>query len=60
MHARIVVYYSVEIMHTLTSAPSVGGIGTSGKKMVEMILMLVTRMSPWRSDVRRRLTKGLL
>jgi hypothetical protein len=29
--------------------------------MVEMIIMLMTRMSPWRSEARRRrLTVGLL
>jgi hypothetical protein len=35
-------------------------IGTRGKRMVEMIIMLMTRMSPARSEVRRRLTEGLL
>jgi hypothetical protein len=49
MHARIVVYCFVEIMQTLTSAPS-----------VEMIIMLMTRTSPARSEARRRLTEGLL
>jgi hypothetical protein len=61
MHARTVVYYSVEIMQTLTSAPSVAMIGTRRKRMVEMIIMLMTRMSPARSEARRRrLTEGLL
>jgi hypothetical protein len=32
MHARTVVYCSVEIMQALTSAPSVAMIGTRGKK----------------------------
>jgi hypothetical protein len=59
MHARIVVYCSVEIMQTLTSALSVGMIGTRGKKMVEMI-MLMTGTCPWRSEARRRLTEGVL
>jgi hypothetical protein len=59
MHARIVVYCSVEIMHTLTSAPSVAMIGTRGKRMVEMIIMRMTRTSPARSEVRRRLTEGI-
>jgi hypothetical protein len=31
-------------------------IGTRGKKMVGMIIMLMTRMSPARSEARRRLT----
>jgi hypothetical protein len=35
-------------------------IGTRGKRMVEMIIMLMTRMSPARSEERRRLTEGLL
>jgi hypothetical protein len=61
MHARTVVYCSVEIMQTLTSAPSVDMIGTRGKRMMEMIIMLMTRTSPVRSKARRRrLTKGLL
>jgi hypothetical protein len=61
MHARIVVYCFVEIMQTLTSAPSVSVIGTREKRMVEMIIMLMMRISPWRSEARRRrLTKGLL
>jgi hypothetical protein len=61
MHARTVVYCSVEIMQTLTSAPSVAMISTRGKMMVEMIIMLMTRTSPVRSKARRRrLTKGLL
>jgi hypothetical protein len=61
MHARTVVYYSVEIMQTLTSAPSVAMIGTRRKRMVEMIIMLMTRTSPARSEARRRrLTEGLL
>jgi hypothetical protein len=51
----------VEIMQTLTSAPSVAMIGTRGKMMVEMIIMLMTRTSPARSEARRRrLTEGLL
>jgi hypothetical protein len=45
MHARTVVYCSVEILQTLTSAPSVAMIGTRGKMMVEMIIMLMTRTS---------------
>jgi hypothetical protein len=60
MHARTVVYCSMEIMQTLTSAPSVAMIGTRGKRMVEMIIMLMTRTSPVRSEARRRLTEGLL
>jgi hypothetical protein len=61
MHARTVVYCSMEIMQTLTSAPSVAMIGTRGKRMVEMIIMLMTRISPARSEARRRrLTEGLL
>jgi hypothetical protein len=60
MHARTVVYHSVEIMQTLTSAPIVAMIDTSGKGMVEMIIMLMTRTSPARSEARRRLTEGLL
>jgi hypothetical protein len=61
MHARIVVYCSVEIMQTLTSAPSVAMIGTRGKKMVEMIIMMMMRTSPARLEAkRRRLTEGLL
>jgi hypothetical protein len=61
MHARTVVYCSVEIMQTLTSVASVAMIGTRGKRMVEMIIMLMTRTSPARSEARRRrLTKGLL
>jgi hypothetical protein len=43
MHARTVVYCSVEIMQTLTSAPNVAMTGTIGKRMVEMIIMLMTR-----------------
>jgi hypothetical protein len=36
-------------------------IGARGKGMVEMIIMLMTRMSSARSDARRRrLTEGLL
>jgi hypothetical protein len=35
-------------------------IGTRGKTMVEMIIMLMTRTSPARSEARRRLTEGLL
>jgi hypothetical protein len=53
MHARIVVYCSVEIMQTLTSAPSVPRIGTRGKRMVEMIIMLMTRTSSVRLEARR-------
>jgi hypothetical protein len=61
MHARIVVYCSVEIKQTSTSAPSVAMIGTRGKRMVEMIIMLMTRTSPARSEARRRrITEGLL
>jgi hypothetical protein len=61
MHARTIVYCSMEIMQTLTSAPSVVVISTRGKRMVEMIIMLMTRMSPVRSEARRRrLTEGLL
>jgi hypothetical protein len=60
MHARTIVYCSVEIMQTLTSAPSVVVIGTRGKRMVEMIIMLMTRTSPTRSEARTRLTEGLL
>jgi hypothetical protein len=61
MHARIVVYCSVEIMQTWTSAPSVAMIGTRGKRTVEMIIMLMARMSPEKSEARRRrLTEGLL
>jgi hypothetical protein len=60
MHARTVVYYSVVIMQTLPSAPSVAMIGTRGKRMVEMIIMLMKRTSPVRSEARRRrLTEGL-
>jgi hypothetical protein len=61
MHAITVVYCSVEIMQTLTSAPSVAMIDTRGKRMVEMIIMLMTRTSPARSEARRRRqTEGLL
>jgi hypothetical protein len=61
IHARIVVYCSMEIMQTLTSAPSVVVIGTREKRMVEMIIMMMTRTSPWRSEARRRrLTEWLL
>jgi hypothetical protein len=60
MHARTIMYCFVEIMQTLTSAPGVAMIGTRGKRMVEMIIMLMTRMSPPRSEARRRLTKGIL
>jgi hypothetical protein len=36
-------------------------IDTRGKRMVEMIIMLMTRTSPVRSEARRkRLTEGLL
>jgi hypothetical protein len=35
-------------------------IDTRGKRMVEMIIMLMTRTSPTRSEARRRLTEGLL
>jgi hypothetical protein len=36
-------------------------IGTRGKRMVEMIIMLMTRTSPARSEAgRRRLIEGLL
>jgi hypothetical protein len=41
-------------------APSVAMIGTIGKRMVEMIIMLMTRTSPARSEAGRRLTEGLL
>jgi hypothetical protein len=58
--ARPVVYCSVEIIQTLTSAPSMAMIGTRGKRMVEMIIMLMMRTSPARSEARRRLTEGLL
>jgi hypothetical protein len=45
----------------LTSAPSVAMIGTREKRMVEMIIMLMTRTSLARSEARkRRLTEGLL
>jgi hypothetical protein len=61
MHARTIVYCFVEIMQTLTRALSVSMIGTRGKRMVEMIIMLMTRLSPARSEARRkRLTEGLL
>jgi hypothetical protein len=44
-----------------TSGPSVAMIGTRGKRMVEMIIMLMTITSPARSEARRRrLTEGLL
>jgi hypothetical protein len=43
------VYEAKKIMQTLTSAPSVSMIGTRGKRMVEMIIMLMTRTSPARS-----------
>jgi hypothetical protein len=60
MDARIVVYCSMEIMQTLTSSPSVAMIGTRGKRMVEMIIVLMTGSSLARSEATRRLTKGLL
>jgi hypothetical protein len=60
MHARTIVYCSMEITQTLTSTPSVAMVGTRGKRMVEMIIMLMTRTSPTRSAARRRLTEGLL
>jgi hypothetical protein len=48
-------------MQTLTSAPSVAIKGKRGKGMVEMIIMLMPRISPARSEARRRmLTDGLL
>jgi hypothetical protein len=61
IHARTVVYCSMEIMQTLTSAP-MAAIGTRGKRMVKMIIMLMARTSPWRSEARRRrrLTEGLI
>jgi hypothetical protein len=61
MHARTVVYCSVEIMQTLTSAPNVSMIGTRGKRMVDMIIMLMMRTSLTSLEARRRrLTEGLL
>jgi hypothetical protein len=61
MHARTVVYCSVEIMQTLTSSPRVATIGPRGKGIVEMIIMLMTKTSPVRLEARRRrLTEGLL
>jgi hypothetical protein len=61
MYARIVVYYSVEIIQTLTSASSVTMIGIRGKRMVGMIIVLMTRTSLTRSEARRRrLKEGLL
>jgi hypothetical protein len=60
MHARIVVYCSVEIMQTLTSAPSVAMISTRGKRMVEMTIMPMMKTSPARSEARTRLIEGLL
>jgi hypothetical protein len=54
------VLFCMEIMQTLTSAPSVAMIGTRGKRMVEMIIMLMMRTSPTRSKARRRLTEGIL
>jgi hypothetical protein len=61
VHARTVVYFSVEIMQTLTSAPGVAMISTIGKRMVDMIIMLMMRTSPAKSEARRRrLTEGLL
>jgi hypothetical protein len=45
----------------LDKCPSVAMIGTRGKRMVEMIIMLNARTSPARSEARRRrLTEGLL
>jgi Zn-finger nucleic acid-binding protein len=47
----------------LDKCPKCGSISTRGKKMVEMITMLMmTRTSPWRSQSRRRRRwlKGLL
>jgi hypothetical protein len=38
----------------------VARIGTRGKRMVEMIIVLMTGSSPARSEATRRLTKGLL
>jgi hypothetical protein len=58
MHARVIEYCSVDIMQTLTSAPSVAMIGTRGKRMVEMIVMLMKSLA--RSEARIRLTEGLL
>jgi hypothetical protein len=53
--------FSSPYKQTLTSAPSVAMIGTRGKRMVEMIIMLMTRTSPTRSEARRRrLTEGLM
>jgi hypothetical protein len=49
MHAITVVYCSMEIMQTLTSAPSVAMIGTRGKRMVEMI-----------RDKKKKANEGLL
>jgi hypothetical protein len=47
-------------MQTFTSAESVAMISTRGIKMVQMIIMLMTRTSPARLEARRRLTEGLL
>jgi hypothetical protein len=45
----------------LDKCPSVVVIGTREKRMVEMIIMMMTRTSPWRSEARkRRLTEWLL
>jgi hypothetical protein len=61
MHARTIVYCPMEIMQTLRSTPSVAMISTRGKRMVEMIIMLMTRTSPARLEARRRrLKEGLL
>jgi hypothetical protein len=40
--------------------PKCGFDGIRGKRMVEMIIMVMTRMSPVRSEARRRLTEGLM
>jgi nucleoside diphosphate kinase len=45
-------------MQTMTSAQSVAMISTRGKRMVEMIIMLMTRTSPPRSEAGRRLIGG--
>jgi hypothetical protein len=61
MHASTVVYWFVEIMQTLTISPSVSMMGTREKRMVDMIIMLMTRTSPTRSEAKRiSLTEGLL
>jgi hypothetical protein len=60
MHARIVVYFRGDYAD-LDKCPKCGYDQYKRKRMVDMIIMLMTRMSPTISEARRRrLTEGLL